>query len=660
LPDSHTRVAVVTLSYNGAQSAGSLVTSSGLRDLPVLVVDNGSVPYERDALRRTCASRENVTVIESAENLGFSGGNNIGIRAALDRGAEWVLLLNDDTTVDDEFGDRLRELLAHAAPGIVSLPLEEDGRIVRAGRRQWLRRELTVHPDPDGADDAYAIGASMAVHRDVFTRVGTLDEAYFLYFEDVDFSERVRHAGFPIVFAPAPVVRHARSASARRLGAPVLARYHARNAIRFNRRLGPPVVRAAAVPWGSWIVASQRVRIALGRESRRARAVIAGVADARSDRDGRIDPHPVLAIDGSSLAGTRWGVGRLTGGLVDELRRDPALSDGLRVVLHTAGPLATPDGGWGPIEVRNLRPARGARASSLLDLLVRLPRAVRRDHADVVYLPGYLLPPFLGAASIVMLTEDVLESVHDRTIPWRDRLIYRWLAAGRARRRSDRILAISAASASALARAGVPAERIVVAPIGIDPPRAVALDPDPVDFLWVGQAFERRHLREALRAFTAIVADRAVTFRIIGPDRYGTPTIGALVARANTVAGREAVRWDEYVDEDTLATALAGARALVYVSETEAFGLPPLEALSRGVPAVTADTPVSREVLGDHAFWVKTPVTERGIHDAMVRALDDAETRERILIAAPAVLERATWARHARLLIAAVRDLAER
>ena len=190
-------LACVTLTYNGADVTTRLLGSLDRqtdRDFGMIVVDNDSDLHDREQLGGFTAEMSlPVDVITSAENLGFSGGNNLGIRRALANGAEWVVLLNNDTEVEPDFVATLRETLRSHA-GIVGLPMVESGTVVRAGRRRWLALSLDHHDAPDDASDAYVVGGAMAIHRTVFERIGLLDDAYFLYFEDVDFSERARRA----------------------------------------------------------------------------------------------------------------------------------------------------------------------------------------------------------------------------------------------------------------------------------------------------------------------------------------------------------------------------------------------------------------------------------------------------------------------------------
>src|SRR5262245_41420677 len=173
----------------------------------ILIVDNhsgdGSVPMLRDAF-------PDIRVFESGDNLGFSGGCNLGIRAALDGGARFVLLMNSDAILAP---DALECLLAAVEEtpslGIVApvlLSREEPDHVASAGvffsertgrmrHRAAGRRFAAVGSDRIRVIDAVS-GCVMLVRREVFEQAGLLDDAYFFSFEDIDFCLRARDAGF--------------------------------------------------------------------------------------------------------------------------------------------------------------------------------------------------------------------------------------------------------------------------------------------------------------------------------------------------------------------------------------------------------------------------------------------------------------------------------
>ncbi|HWK09139.1 MAG TPA: glycosyltransferase family 2 protein, partial [Vicinamibacterales bacterium] len=183
------------------------------------VVDNGSGDDSVGALRR---SLPGVRISALSENGGFSAGCNAGIRAALDRGAGSILLVNSDAVLAPDAIERLTDVAANDPHiGIVApvlLSREEPDRIASAGIRYSTRTGRMRHRgagrrigslEPGSAHVVDAVsGCVMLIRREVFDRVGFLDERYFFSFEDVDFCLRARAAGFTTVCAQTAIAYH--------------------------------------------------------------------------------------------------------------------------------------------------------------------------------------------------------------------------------------------------------------------------------------------------------------------------------------------------------------------------------------------------------------------------------------------------------------------
>jgi GT2 family glycosyltransferase len=220
-------VIIILVNWNGRDVTldclGSLhsVTYSPFR---IVVVDNGSTDGSVEAIR---SRFPDVTVLTMGRNLRFAGGNNAGIRHALDQGAEAVLLLNNDTTVEKEFLDHLvKRLNADAATGATAPKIlyHDDPRHIwfaGGGISFWTGtmrhtgiREVDRGQYNTARAIAYASGCCILVKRSVIERIGLLDESFFMYAEDADWSMRIRKAGFVIMYEPASRVRHKLSVSA--------------------------------------------------------------------------------------------------------------------------------------------------------------------------------------------------------------------------------------------------------------------------------------------------------------------------------------------------------------------------------------------------------------------------------------------------------------
>jgi GT2 family glycosyltransferase len=220
-------VVIIVLTWNGRDltldclRSLEAVTTPGVR---VVVVDNASGDGTVAAIRERYGDRVDLVVNDS--NLGYAGGNNAGIRQALDQGARFLLLLNNDTTVAPNFVDHLLAPLFETNDIGVTAPkiffAKPPNRIWYAGGEVALwkgtARHIGIrevdHGQYDRARDIdYASGCCLLARREVFEKVGMLDEHYQAYFEDTDWCMRARRAGFRVRYVPTAQVWHRISAS---------------------------------------------------------------------------------------------------------------------------------------------------------------------------------------------------------------------------------------------------------------------------------------------------------------------------------------------------------------------------------------------------------------------------------------------------------------
>jgi GT2 family glycosyltransferase len=214
---------IVTLNWNGASDTLACIESverSRGEGVELIVVDNGSAEADVARVAEAVRARPWASLVRNAENLGFAGGSNTGIALALERGARLVMLLNNDATVEPGALEALvARLDERPATGLVApLVLDASGERIWAAGGTRARREVVCRLGlgdepadraPSEPFEPYAlIGCAMVVRREVFERVGMLDEAYFAYVEDVDFSVRAREAGWALEVVPAARVRH--------------------------------------------------------------------------------------------------------------------------------------------------------------------------------------------------------------------------------------------------------------------------------------------------------------------------------------------------------------------------------------------------------------------------------------------------------------------
>ncbi|WP_374339063.1 glycosyltransferase [Methyloversatilis sp.] len=220
------RVAIIVLNWNGKSDTLACLESLAAVDygaLDVIVVDNGSSDDSANAIR---ASHPEVTVLETGANLGFAEGNNVGIRHALACGAEYVLLLNNDTEVAPGLIEGFMKV-AHTCPdaGIIGARIYYHGHpdtIWYAGG-YWDHDQMCFQQTGDGQPDHaafarvsrtdFVVGCAMFIPRRVLEDVGLLESSFFLNYEEIDYCTRVRAAGYDLLYAPDARLWHKIAAS---------------------------------------------------------------------------------------------------------------------------------------------------------------------------------------------------------------------------------------------------------------------------------------------------------------------------------------------------------------------------------------------------------------------------------------------------------------
>ncbi len=287
-------VCIVILQYNKSEDTIRCLNSVKELDYPnynVIIVDNGSQVKHIDAIRFFLKNLppETYNFKLSTLNLGYSGGNNIGIRYALEHGTDYILILNPDTIVEKNLLTKLVKAgESDNKIGIIGPTIDELGKVVYGGKIEWLKPEL--HHRTSISNDSYVIGACMLIKRHVIEKIGMLDERYFLYFEDADYCMRARKADYKLAVAPEAFIYHKPSSTTSSLGAPLLLRYHYRNAHLFNYKNGPLWVKLALPFWSFFIIIKQFIKIALIPVKREiSKAILAGVMDFYNGKLGKLN-----------------------------------------------------------------------------------------------------------------------------------------------------------------------------------------------------------------------------------------------------------------------------------------------------------------------------------------------------------------------------------
>ena len=248
----------------------------------VIVVDNGSTD---DSVHELQAARPGLRLIETGANLGYAGGNNVGIRAAIDDGAEFVWILNNDSRPRP---DALAEMIAAARPGVDVLTTRVE---------PWPISEAILGDlafDCRGCEAGFhpvdmVLGPSLFFRSDVFLDVGLFDESYFHYFEEYDLVFRAVRGGHGVGLACRALVEHAGGESLP-MSSPQSSYYMVRNRIAFYRKYYGRSTLGTLRDYRRALRAHLAPRSSLrNRDGRRLVAVSLAIADAIRRREGYRD-----------------------------------------------------------------------------------------------------------------------------------------------------------------------------------------------------------------------------------------------------------------------------------------------------------------------------------------------------------------------------------
>lgn len=238
-------VSIISVNWNNSYDTVEMLTSLQEISYPnyeVIIVDNNST---KDNISELKIEFPEVRLVMSPRNLGFAGGNNLGLNYA---NGDYILLLNNDTVVTQDFLEPLVRLMEFdMSIGVVSPKIyfyDEPQKIQYAGTTEINKitsrgKKLGYGTTDSGKYDSisstgYANGACMLVRQSLIRKIGFLRPDYFLYYEETDFCVRVKKFGFKVCYNPDSKIYHKISSSTGE-GSPLKTYYLNRNRILFIR-----------------------------------------------------------------------------------------------------------------------------------------------------------------------------------------------------------------------------------------------------------------------------------------------------------------------------------------------------------------------------------------------------------------------------------------
>lgn len=243
------KISVILLNYNNEAFTVDCLRSLQhvtYCNLEVIVMDNGSKPESIQAIK---AAARKAIVVELGENLGFTGGNNAGLKYALAHGADYVILLNNDTIVaPDMFDILINTMEKDPSIGVVGPMIyyydAPDTIWSAGGRINWNNGNTSMvglnETDrgqfgevPQSTD--FVTGCALLARRDVWEQIGGLDENFFIYYEETEWCVRAARAGFKIAYVPTAMMWHKIGLDARSTN-PQVYYYMTRNRLLFLQK----------------------------------------------------------------------------------------------------------------------------------------------------------------------------------------------------------------------------------------------------------------------------------------------------------------------------------------------------------------------------------------------------------------------------------------
>ncbi|MFQ5456683.1 MAG: glycosyltransferase family 2 protein [Nitrospirota bacterium] len=248
---NHPHVTIIILNWNGKDNTIECIESVEKIDYPrydILLIDNGSDDDSVHTFRSLYKEHTRIKLIENRKNLGFAEGSNIGIREAIKNKSDYILLLNNDTVVKEDFLGKIVDVgKTNKKYGIIGPKIYfygKDNIIYSAGggviKRLGQPLHIGLFKEDKGqynreGKTGFITGCALLIKREVVEKIGLIDENYFLYFEDLDWNLNAQRKGYLSVFVPDSIIWHKASSSSG-YKSPNYYYYMTRNRILFVRK----------------------------------------------------------------------------------------------------------------------------------------------------------------------------------------------------------------------------------------------------------------------------------------------------------------------------------------------------------------------------------------------------------------------------------------
>jgi len=300
------KISIIILNWNGWPDTLECLDSLSkitYSNYDVIVIDNNSTNDSAEKIKNWIANKKsaiNYNLIINSYNAGFAGGNNLGIECAVKNKSDYILLLNNDTLVDPGFLEKLAKTgESDRSFGIIGPKIyyETDKNRIwfGGGYFSWLGggRHLDFNKiDGNPLDETikevdFITGCALLIKREVVEKIGLMNEDFFIYYEDTEWSLRARKYGYKIIYAPVSHIWHKVSRSVKPKTNPTVHYYHIRNALLLSKLHAPKIILEFIYIWSAIKYFKQIVKIVFFPEKKEiAEMIMAGIEDFYAGKFG--------------------------------------------------------------------------------------------------------------------------------------------------------------------------------------------------------------------------------------------------------------------------------------------------------------------------------------------------------------------------------------
>jgi glycosyltransferase involved in cell wall biosynthesis len=356
----------------------------------------------------------------------------------------------------------------------------------------------------------------------------------------------------------------------------------------------------------------------------------------------------VIGIDCHNLEGKRTGMGRYLSNLLREWSK---LNAGQRFVLYFKDNIPDDIPRKDNFESKILKSK-----STAFFMHYLLPKAAEKDKVDLFFSPSYILPLKISQKIRTAVTiHDISYEAHPEWFSWQNNILLRFVSKKSAQR-ADIILTPSEFTKKEIIEYyQVNPDKIFVLPLAADE-KFRQMDNENKEIkekyniknkfiFYTGAIFNRRFIPECVEAFKQIAKKFPENQFLISGTNYTHPfvDISYIIKKANEDIGREAILHTDYVDENDLVYLYNDADLFIWLSSYEGFGLPPLEALACGTPAMTTKMGSLPEAVGDSAIFISNPEDTKEISEAIEKILSDETLSDELVKKGLKQVQKFSW-----------------